>query len=73
MFKNFTEINLDKCSISTLRGLEKFEFDSLESFSANSNEISEFDKEWFVNTDKDVFLEIPRYKVKSTLRRIASP
>lgn len=66
MFKDFTEINVDKCNISTLRGLEKFEFDSLETFSANSNEISEFDKEWFVNTEKDIFksLSLAGNKIK---------
>jgi Leucine-rich repeat (LRR) protein len=43
MFKEFESINIDKKNISSLKGMEKLELDSLVSFSANSNEITSFD------------------------------
>ena len=58
MFKNFTSINLDKKNISNLQGLDKLDFDCLESFSANSNVITEFDASLFVNTEDGVFTSL---------------
>ena len=55
MFKNFTTINLDKKNISNLEGLEKLEFDNLESFSANSNSITDFKSSFFENAEDWTF------------------
>ena len=58
MFKNFTTINLDKKNISTLDGLEKLEFDSLQSLSVNSNAITEFKGSYFENTEDWTFTSL---------------
>jgi len=42
MFVDVENINLDKCNISSLQGLEKLELDNLKSFSANSNALTSF-------------------------------
>lgn len=55
MFKEITTINVDRLAISTLDGMERLELDSLVSFSANINEISDFDSKWFRYTDLDTF------------------
>lgn len=53
MFKDFTDITLDSANITSLRGLDKLELDSLKSFSANRNYISDFSSEYFVNAQMD--------------------
>lgn len=53
MFKDFTSINVDNEDIDTLNGLEKLELDNLESFSANLNNISNFDSDFFVKAEMD--------------------
>ena len=55
MFKNFTTINLDKKNISNLEGLDKLELDNLETFSANSNAITEVKGSFFENTEDWTF------------------
>lgn len=59
MFKDMKTINLDssktKLSIKSLEGLSLLEFDSLESFSANLNTISEFSASYFANTNPENF------------------
>jgi len=58
MFKNFETINLDDKNITSLAGFEKLELDNLISFSANSNEISEFDKSFLRYIDEDKFTSL---------------
>lgn len=54
----FTEINVDRKNISSLKGLEKLDLFYLESFSANLNSIETFDEDVFVNTDINKFRSI---------------
>jgi hypothetical protein len=52
MLKDFTTINLDKKNISNLQGIEKLDFDKLQSFSANSNAITEFSSSLLENVEE---------------------
>lgn len=56
MFTEFTHIELDnKNVITSLEGLQYFDFFNLESFTANLNSISSFSEKYFENTDKQKF------------------